>query len=350
MKVIKLRREYLTILLVIFCIYLIFGFPDEVKSGVNEGLTICVSTIIPSLFPFMTLSSFIIKSGILNHSGKLFAASRTVFRQPDITLPCIIMSMVGGFPVGIKMTNELYERGQLTAEQAQRLCLFCINPGPAFVITAVGTNMLNSPKAGVLIYASLCISSLICGIIASLIGEKNIKNDDKKDKATGVSSLSASVSDSIQSIFSICGWIILFSGFTRCLSAVFTDEIFNIVISVLEVTKGCTLICGKYPLYIIAAVIGFGGACVHCQVMGFLKNMNMKYSYFFISRALCGLLSGIVCYILLLFFPVETDVFANGDSIRGFSFSFSYSAFFVFIFMCVILMFDIDRNRKYDKI
>ncbi|MBQ7976515.1 MAG: hypothetical protein IJ300_12590, partial [Clostridia bacterium] len=314
------------------------------------GLAICVNTIIPSLFPFMTLSAFIVKSGILSHSRNLFSVSNVIFRQPDITLPCIIMSMVGGFPVGIKMTNELYENGQLTTEQAQRLCLFCINPGPAFVITAVGVNMLNSHKAGVLIYASLCISSLICGVITSFIGEKCIKKEDRNHKTTGVSSLSASVSDSIQSIFSICGWIILFSGFTRCLSAVFTYEKFNIILSVLEVTKGCSLICGNYPLYIITFIIGFGGACVHCQVMGFIKNMNMKYSYFFISRVLNGFLSGIICYILLLFFPVETDVFADCDSIRGFSFSFSYSAFFVFIFMCVILIFDIDRNRKYDKI
>lgn len=350
MKIICFKKKYLSFIFVIFCTFLIFHFPDKVKSGVNEGLAICADTIIPSLFPFMTLSSYIIKSEITGQGKCGYRLSQILFRQPQAALSCIIISMIGGFPVGIRSVSELYENGRLTEEQSQRLCLFCINPGPAFVITALGENMLGNRKAGVIIYASLCISALLCGIFSSFVGEKCEITESRNPSDKSGASLSASVTNSVQSVFSICGWIVLFSAFTGYLTSIFKGEYLNIFISAVEITKGCVLLRGKTPLYIITALISFGGLCVHCQILGYLKKVKIKYIHFLISRILSGVLSGIICYMLLLFFPVELDVFADCDNTIGFSFSFSYSAFFIFIFMCVILIFDIDRNRKYDKI
>ena len=57
------------------------------------------------------------------------------------------MSLIGGFPIGAKMTAELYCDGRLTENQAQRLNMFCMNAGPAFTVTAVGVSMLSSRRA-----------------------------------------------------------------------------------------------------------------------------------------------------------------------------------------------------------
>lgn len=352
MATIRIKKEYFSLVVILCCVYLMFRFPVAVKEGVNEGLNICFYTIIPSLFPFMVLSTYIVKSNILSPFYKLFSFPvRLFFKQPAYSVPVIFMSMIGGFPVGIKMTNDLYIKGQITKEQAQCLSLFCMNAGPAFVITAVGTNMLNSTKAGIIIYSSLCISALISGVISSFIAEKNadvikIKNE----KALQISSLSASVTDALQCIFGICAWVVLFSSITKCIETFnLPEKAYICITSLLEVTKGCSLLTGKLTLPVVAGVIGFGGICVHCQVLEYIKNMEMKYIYFFITRVLNGILSGIISYILLLFFPVEINVFSNSDKITSYSFSFSYSAFFVFILMCVIMIFDIDRNKKYGR-
>lgn len=352
MATIKLKKEYFSLFLIACCIYLIFRFPMAVKEGVNEGISICFYTIIPSLFPFLTLSTYIVKSNILSPFYKIFSSPvKLFFKQPASSVSVIILSMIGGFPVGIKMTNDLYIKGQITKEQAQRLCLFCMNAGPAFVITAVGTNMLNSTKAGIIIFSSLCLSAFISGIISSFIAEKNDKViKQKKEKPMQFSSLSASVTDAIQCIFNICAWVVLFSSITECIETFkFSEKAYLCIISILEVTKGCSVLSGLLPLPIITGIISFGGICVHCQVLEYIKNMEIKYIYFFITRILNGVLSGIITYILLLFFPVEINVFSNSDIITSYSFSFSYSAFFVFIIMCVIMIFDIDRNKKYDR-
>lgn len=353
MKIIRIKREYISLVLILFCVFMMFRFPNAVKEGVGEGISICLYTIIPSLFPFMVLSTYIVKSNILYPLYRFISKPvKFLFRQPATSVSVIIMSMIGGFPIGIKMTNDLYIKGHITKEQAHRLCLFCMNAGPAFVITAVGTNMLKSQKAGIIIYSSLCISAFFSGVISSFIADKNgntvrINNE----KPLQLSALSASVTDGVQCIFGICAWVILFSSVTKCIDIFnLPEKVYLCITSLCEVTKGCSLTAGVLPIPFITGIIGFGGICVHCQVLEYLKNMEMKYHYFFLSRLLNGFMSGIITYMLLLFFPVEINVFSNSDKISSFSFSFSYSAFFVVMFMCIIMIFDIDRSKKYGRI
>ncbi len=349
MTVIRLKKEYFSLLIIACCIYLLFKFPESVKIGVTDGLAICFYTIIPSLFPFMILSCYITKSNIISYFGKfLTPISRVIFRQPVHSISAIIMSNIGGFPVGIKMVNELYSRGQITKNQAHRLCVFCINGGPAFVITAVGVNMLKSMRAGVIIYVSLVLSSLILGIMSSFLGDKNeVIDNQKAEIQQPLSCLSASVSDSLQSVLGICAWVTLFSGISNCISSLKLNEnVYLFLISVLEVTTGCVNIAGKMHLSVMAGIIGFGGICVHCQVLSYIKSIGMKYTHFLVSRILGGALSALISYLLFMAFPVETDVFVNLGSVASADFSVSVPAFFVFILMCIIMIFDIDKKKK----
>ncbi len=349
MTIIRIKKEHFSCLIILICVYLLFRFPESIKAGVIEGLEICFYTIIPSLFPFMVLSSYITKSNVISYFyGFLSPVSRFIFRLPPCTIPAIIMSNIGGFPVGIKMTNDLHSKGQITDNQAMRMCFFCMNGGPAFVITAVGVNMLHSMKAGIIIYVSLVLSSLILGIITSFLGDKNELNiEKKKEMQKPLSCLSASVSDSLNSVFGISAWVVLFSSLICCIGRFnVNNSVYLCIVSVLEVTKGCINITGKMPLSIISAIIGFGGVCVHCQVLSYIKNMSVKYTHFIVSRILNGALSALISYGLFMIFPVETDVFGNAQGITKVDFSVSIPAFLVFISMCVILIFDIDKKRK----
>jgi hypothetical protein len=119
-----------------------------------------------------------------------------------------------------------------------------------------------------------------------------------------------------------------------------------ILCSFLEVTNGCHILSGNASIPIIAGIIGFGGFCIHFQVLSFLKNIKMKYGHFLVSRIFSGLISAIITQIILLFFPVETDVFSNFNKNIVYSFSVSAPTFFVIIIMCIIMILDIDRKKK----
>ena len=256
------------------------------------------------------------------------------------------MSMIGGFPVGIKMINNLLDNKAITVNQAQRLCIFCMNGGPAFVITAVGVNMLGSTRAGVIIFVSLCISSLILGFLSRFLSDKSLLNENTETQST-FSSLSAAVSEALQSILGICAWIVIFSALTNCLKEfIHNESVFTTFAALIEVTKGCVLLAGKMPIPIITALIGFGGICVHFQVIGNLKSCAVKYSHFFVCRIVNGAISAFISYLLLLVFPVDIDVFATIQNVSVSAFSVSLPAFCTFAIMCIIMIFDIDRKKK----
>ncbi len=347
MLTVKLNRNIIPLLAVTISLFLIFYMPSAVTSGVTEGLKICLSVILPSLFPFMVLSSYIIKSQALCGLYKLLSPiSKYVFRLPENAIPVIIMGLIGGFPVGAKMTALLLERGEITKNQATRLCLFAVNGGPAFIITAVGVNMLGNIKAGVVIFISICISYIILGFATSFFSDKEDPVVPKTIEATSpMLALSSSVSDGIQGIISICAWVILFSGLSGCISALpLSNEIFSVLISLLEVTKGCSFIANDVSLPIITAIISFGGFCVHCQIYGFIRSVGVKYRIFFVVRVLCSALSSIICHLILKIFPIYTATAVTNVTVAPFS--ISIPAFIALITLCIVMIFDIDSKKK----
>lgn len=348
MITIKLKREFFACLLVIFCIFLIFRFPDTIKSGITNGLQICFYTIIPSLFPFMVISSYIVKSEIFSPVFKLFSPiTKFLFRQPDFTTSVILFSMIGGFPIGLKMINEFYEKEKITENEAKRLSLFCMNAGPSFIITALGVNMFKNVKIGIIIYFSLCLSSVILGIVSRFFTDKKTKSPSPQRKTLVYSSLSASVSDGLQGLLNICAWIVLFSALTECLN-VFTINKTGLAIisSLIEISNGCINSVGKIPIPLFSLFIGFGGLCVHCQVSGYMKMCKIRYIWFLSGRIAHGVLSAITTHIILIFSPVDADVFANAEAFVPASFSVSLPTFVMLMIMCIIMIFDIDRKRK----
>lgn len=349
MVTIKLSRNILPIMAIIISIFCIFRMPDEITKGVTDGLTICFNVILPSLFPFMVVATYIIKSGSLSFLYKLFyPLTRFILRLPLCTVPAVLMGLIGGFPVGAKMTSLLLESGQITENQAKRLCLFCVNGGPAFIITAVGVKMLGSNKAGIIIFASLCIASLILGFLASFFDDK--KTTEKRFENSMQSpfvALSASVTDGVQSILGICAWVILFSGITECVKSLnISDNAYSAMVSLLEVTKGCTLLAGEMGIPVITAAIGFGGFCVHCQVFSYIKSIGLKYRYFFVGRVLCAAFSAVICHFALILFPVDITTALMGDDITVSAFSVSLPAFIALTIMCIVMIFDIDSKKK----
>lgn len=348
MITIKLKREFFACILVVFCIFLIFKFPDNIKSGITNGLQICFYTIIPSLFPFMVISSYIVKSEIFSPIFKLISPiTKFLFNQPGFTTSVILLSMIGGFPIGLKMINEFYVKEKITENEAKRLSLFCMNAGPSFIITALGVNIFKNIKVGIIIYISLCLSSIILGIVSRFFAYKEAKSDLSHKKILVCSSLSASVSDGLQGILNICAWIVLFSALTECLGVFIAHKKVLAIISVImEISNGCINSVGKISIPLFSLFVGFGGLCVHCQVLSYIKMCKIQYRWFFLGRVFHGVLSAITTCIILIFFPVDIDVFSNADTVIPASFSVSLPTFVMLIIMCIIMIFDIDRKRK----
>ena len=49
-----------------------------------------------------------------------------------------LLGLLTGYPMGAKLTADLYYAGKISRQEAEYLLTFCNNPSPAFLITYVG--------------------------------------------------------------------------------------------------------------------------------------------------------------------------------------------------------------------
>ena len=70
---IKSIQTIVLIALTIIISTIILVFPEYSSNGVKKGLTFCSNILIPSLFPFMVISGFIVKSNLSLKLGKIMS-------------------------------------------------------------------------------------------------------------------------------------------------------------------------------------------------------------------------------------------------------------------------------------
>lgn len=293
-------------------------FPSQTAEGVRYGLALCGETVLPSVFPFTVLCSFMISSGMSDWLGNISSSvTRFLFRLPGAAAAAIITGFLGGYPVGARMTSLLLRQGAISRSDAYRLSLFCINAGPAFVIGTVGAAMTGSRQAGVVLFVSLCAASLITGIFTRFVAAP-----DDSSPTSAVSNvrlplnrcLTDAVSDAAPAMISLCSWVMLFS----CICSVvplLPDGLSGASLPikcVLEVTTGCAEAVGRgVPLPVIAAVLGWAGVSVQCQVLRYVLEAGVSVPVLAASRALNGGAAAFICSVILRYFPCKAEVFLS---------------------------------------
>lgn len=319
-------------------------FPEINAKAVTDAIFMCIKSVIPSLFPFMVVSSVLVSSSAnsLNFAF-LEKLSRFVFRQPAISLSVILFSQIGGFPVGATLINQLYKEKKITLNQSRRLLLFCINPGPAFVISYVGSSILSSRKAGIIIYASVVVSSLTLGVISRFFADNSeIFEPHTASTSVGESSVIEAIVQGVKksavSMGEICGWIIIFNCINSIIALLnLSAESKSFISAILEVTGACRVLGKGYPLTLIAGAIGWSGLCVHFQIMTTIILTKLKFRYFIVARIINSAFSVIICHTLLKIFPVSiaTSALASKSVIASAN---SIPVSFGLIFMCLIIL------------
>lgn len=327
---------------------LLLNYPSLTAKGVRDGLNLCAQVIIPSLFPFMVLCSFVTKSDICAEMQVLAkTVMRLLFKLPGDAFPAVIMGLVGGYPVGACMTAQLYKNKRLTHNQACRMMSFCVNSGPAFTIGAVGSAMLGSRRTGMIIFASLLISSLLIGFFSRFTDDGGVMKFSAPPPSVDYrEAVVSSISDAAQSMLSVCSWIVLFG----CICSLLTlmPKTASLPFKcLLEVSSGC-IAAVEYGLEIplITAMLGWSGLSVHCQIMPQLQTVKMPLTIFWATRLLNGGLAAAVCMGLMRLFPCGISAMSNFTTANVNVFSVSAPATAGLMIMCALLILDLDMERK----
>lgn len=342
--------SFLSVLLAVGLGVMILRFPQSALDGVRYGIDLSLNVAVPSLFPFLAVSVFVSGFAVPDKlQGVLSAVMRFLFRLPGEAVYAVVFGLVGGYPVGCAVTARLYEQGKVTREQAQRMTLFCVNSGPAFAVTAVGSVMLGDSRAGVLIFASLCVSSVLIGIALRFVSPVPQVNEIRDNPLIPLSyRFVESAEKASLSVFRICAWITLFSCFFSLLKELgLNDNIMSVIRCVFEVTGGCRSAAEYGNIYTVAATLGWSGLCVVCQVLGDVRKVGTPLPLFLAFRAVHAALAAVVCRVLLTLFPVSVSTFVTlaSDTEVGL-FSASAPAALALLGLCTVFVVDLDRNKK----
>lgn len=316
---------------------LLILIPHEGLAGARDGLTLCADVVIPSLFPFLALCAFVINTGLAEKAGRIFERlTQSLFRLPGCAAPVLALGLLGGYPVGAKAVAALKNKGALTKSEGDRLLCFCINSSPAFIIGAVGSGMLRSANAGMLLYAAHIAASLMLGLIMGLfVGREKIKKARLREPVRGLpvsESFVRAVTDSATSMLYICAFVVLFSCLTRLFTAVglfgnlagFIQNILpspasgasfyeRTLIGLMEVTNGCAgaaALRGLPAILLISGLLSFSSISVQFQVMAAIGGSGLSAKKFVMTRVLHILFSVLITLLLFSLFPVAIPTFA----------------------------------------
>lgn len=334
--------------LVILC-FLLFESKSATQ-GIKNGITLLLTTVIPSLFPFLVLSSYVATSKSFLILSKLFKPlTNKFFKINENGVIPIILGLLGGYPIGAKVTADLYSSNRLTKNEAERLMYFSVNSGPAFTLTAVGSGMLNNTRYGVILYLSAILTSLTIGFFCRFLSNKtSIESKEIIIPKNHEFAFINSVSSGAKAIIDISSWVLTFSCISEIIKTFNLNENVKLFLnSVLEVTNGCNLCTGKVSLPVISAILGFGSFSVICQVSPYLKKCQVKMKNFIVSRILNASLSAFFTFNLLKLFPeaLKTSVVFEVNN-QPVMLSYTGTATIILLLMCLIFILQVDNRKK----
>lgn len=292
----------------------IFIYPDEIKSGVIEGLALCAEVIIPSMFIFAVLANFAAESG----AARLIALPVSYLFSPLFKIPknavyAVIMSFISGYPVGAAGVARLYKNGEIDRSTAVRMLSFCVNASPPTVIVAIG-GLLGSYKIGWIMYGSHILASILIGAVTAVfIKMPEIKKTVPTKQKSPAECFVNATAEACSQMMAISGFVVFFCA----VMSVIGDKS-PYLTAVLEVTSGAKLLAASgASVPIIAGLIGFGGIAVICQVMSIAKGIASLTELLF-ERVANGVLTTAICTACLKLFGESIDAMSNiaGNSVR----------------------------------
>lgn len=116
-------------------IVIVLIHPTQTFQYAYQGLYQWATRMVPTLFPFMMISSIMIYSGIDTELGRMLnILLKKIYKYTSYGLYAVFMGFLCGFPMGAKVVSELFDSGKINKNEANSLLSFCNNIGPAYFI------------------------------------------------------------------------------------------------------------------------------------------------------------------------------------------------------------------------
>lgn len=297
------RGAYRIIFLIcaVFAITAGLAYSELCAEGVRSGIELAVTRLIPSLFPFMVIADIIINTDALflleKTLGGLFAKLFSLSREGA---SAFLLGALFGFPAGIRSAIGLYEDGRIDYSELKRLFLFASMPSPAFFISAVGEGLFGSLSLGFALYLCSLATNIFIGVATrglflSSRGDFFCARGRGERSARGENAFISAVTSSARALFSISAFVVFFSMLSEVLELFLSyfgmgESLFALLFGAMEMTGGVARASalGERGVPLVAAILGFSGLSVFCQMLSITRGHSLPVGAYLISKLVCA--------------------------------------------------------------
>ena len=304
--------------LIIAAFFTMLFLSSATKEGALNGLNLWLFTVVPTLLPFMLISSVILETGSYNIITRILGyIMKPVFHLPGDAAYPFIMGILCGFPMGSKITAEMVRSGRLSVSDGNVLLSFCNNISPPFIISFMTGYVLDlNNETGKIIIFIMLAGPIITGIITSRViphisNARIVKNagthtlpydmphNGSSLKASGFS-IDSCILSGVQNVIKLGGYIIIFSIVCSLISLIINDTFIYAAISgLLEITSGLGVFAliplSLRKIYTVCILSSFGGICTIAQTLCMIKGSGLSIKLYIAGK----LISCVIVFILL---------------------------------------------------
>jgi sporulation integral membrane protein YlbJ len=353
----SLRVQTFIIVLMGLCL-LMFMYPVAYLEAALRGLAIWWDVLFPSLFPFFIISEVLLGMGIVHLIGTLLDPfMKPIFRIPGSGGFVAAMGYVSGYPIGAKLTAQLWEQKMINRDEGERLVAFTTSSDPIFLIGAVSIGFFHNPLIVPILAISHYGGGFLVGVLMRYHGtrpshETNFSsNASSKSHANRLGGalramhkarvqdgrtlgelLQQAIQSSLQLIIVVGGLVVFFSVFLELLTQAGVMKWLYLIIErllsfggippalsksivggIFEVTLGARyagdptdFIPLSFKVSAAAFILSWGGLSVHAQIASILHSTDIRYWPFLAARLVHGFIAAIL--VLILWEPLAEGI------------------------------------------
>ena len=236
-----MKKLYCIFLLIIMILYFLI-YPQNALMASRRGLTLWFEQILPTLLPFSVVSYIILHSNLFSQSAR--TKNHNFLRIQPEEWYVIFCGFLFGFPIGSKLSADLYEHHRITRKRAQVLACFTNNLSPVFV-TSVLVNQLHFSSVVPFFLLLYGIPLCICLVLLSSRKTEHFVHEKKASRfQLNMQIVDAGIINGFETLIKICGYIMMFSIFTEIVQSIPYRSPFPklVLTGCLEVTNGISVL------------------------------------------------------------------------------------------------------------
>lgn len=339
-------RVYMLMFMIGLCfafLSLLVRFPEETLHSALRGMSIWWDVLFPTLFPFLVLSEILLGFGVVHFFGTLLdPLMRPLFRVPGIGGFVMAMGFASGYPVGAKLTAQLYEQRYVNRTEGERLVAFTSTSDPIFLIGAVAVGFFHSPELALILATAHYGGGVLVGLAMRFYGDptpseppmlrrqanllmqsiENMHQARLRDGRTFGTLLTDAVQSSLRLVIVIGGLVVFFSVLMELLFSAgillmlsdylqgalpavglppqLAEPLINGLFEVTLGTKAAGAAVSVSLIHQVAAaafVLSWSGLSVHAQIISLINKYGFRYGPFLLARLMHGAAAAILVYV-----------------------------------------------------